>query len=57
MRHNNDDKTLERNYKAKWKYLISEYESIKARKHTRYRFVGEFFKAHGISRQLFITLA
>lgn len=53
MRHNNDDKTLERNYKAKWKYLISEYESIKARKHTRYRFVGEFFKAHGISRQLF----
>lgn len=53
MRHNSEDKTLERNYKTKWKYLISEYELIKARKHTRYRFVGEFFKSHGISRQLF----
>lgn len=53
MRHNSEDKTLERNYKNKWKYLISEYELIKRRSHTRYRFVGEFFKAHSISRQLF----
>ena len=53
MRHNSEDKTLERNYKSKWKHLVSEYELIKARSHTRYRFVGEFFKEHGISRQLF----
>ena len=53
MRHNSEDKTLERNYKAKWKHLIEEYERIKRREHTRYRFVGEFFKGHGISRQLF----
>ncbi len=53
MRYNSEDKTLERNYKTKWKYLISEYELIKNKNHTRYRFVGEFFKAHGISRQLF----
>lgn len=53
MRHNSEDKTLERNYKIKWKHLISEYELIKARKHGRYRFVGEFFKANDIKRQLF----
>lgn len=53
MDHHSEDKTLERSYKKKWKYLISEYELIKKKSHTRYRFVGEFFKAHGISRQLF----
>src|SRR6185369_17950970 len=53
MRYNSEDKTLERNYKVKWKKLISEYELIKKGSHTRYRFVGEFFKAHGTSRQLF----
>jgi IS30 family transposase len=53
MRHNSEDKTLERNYKNKWKYLISEYELIKAKNHSKYRFVGEFFKEHDISRQLF----
>ena len=53
MKHNSDDKTLERNYKVKWKHLISEYELIKSKQHTRYRFVGEFFNAHKISKQLF----
>lgn len=53
MRHNSEDKTLERNYKQKWKNLISEYEEIKGHKHTRYRFVREFYKAQGVSRQLF----
>ena len=53
MRHNSNDKTLEKNYKSKWRHLISEYELIKKRSHTKYRFVGEFFKANNISRQLF----
>lgn len=53
MRHNSEDKTLERNYLDKWQYLISEYKIIKEKRHTRYRFVGEFYKAHNISRQLF----
>ena len=53
MQHNTSDKTLERNYKLKWKYLIKEYEEIKNRRHIRYKFVGEFYKAHNISRQLF----
>lgn len=53
MRINSEDKTLERNYKIKWKNLIKEYEVVKSGEHTRYRFVGEFYKVHGISRQLF----
>jgi transposase InsO family protein len=53
MEYNSEDKTLERNYQKKWKNLIREYEEIKGRRHTRYRFVEEFFKVHGISRQLF----
>ena len=53
MRYNSEDKTLERNYKNKWKHLISEYELIKKHKHTKYKFVGEFFESNNISRQLF----
>lgn len=53
MMYNSEDKTLERNYKNKWKHLIGEYELIKGRKHLKYRFAGEFFKSNGISKQLF----
>lgn len=53
MRHNSEDKTLERNYKNKWKYLINEYELIKKRQHPKYKFVAPFFKDHNIKKQLF----
>lgn len=53
MRYNSEDKTLETNYKNKWKHLIKDYELIKQKKHTKYRFVGPFFQEHHISRQLF----
>ena len=53
MEYNSEDKTLERNYKSKWKNIIREYELIKKKSHTRYRFVGELFKVHGISKQVF----
>ena len=38
----------------KWKYLINQYELTKAKKHHSYRFVNDFYKAHGLSRQNFI---
>lgn len=53
MRLNSEDKTLERNYKQKWKHLIKEYDLIKKMNHPRYKFVGDFFKTNNISRQLF----
>ncbi len=53
MRKNTEDKTLERNYESKWKFLINEYLLTKQKKHPRYRFVSDFYKAHNISRQTF----
>lgn len=53
MRRTTDDKTLERNYEQKWKFLISEYEVVKKGKHLSYRFVNDFYMAHGLSRQTF----
>ncbi|WP_157956347.1 integrase core domain-containing protein [Wolbachia endosymbiont of Folsomia candida] len=53
MRRNTEDKTLERNYQSKWRFLIKEYEQTKAKKHPFYRFVGDFYHANGINRQTF----
>lgn len=53
LRRNTEDRTLERNYQQKWKFLIAEYLLIKAKKHVRYRFVEDFYKHQGINRQTF----
>jgi hypothetical protein len=53
MRRNTEDKTLERNYIQKWRYLISEYELVKAKKHPHFKFVSDFYAYHGTSRQIF----
>lgn len=48
------DTTMERNYLSNWTHLIQEYELTKAKKHPRYRFVSDFYKAHNLKRQNFI---
>lgn len=53
MRNNAEDKTLERNYIRKWRFLIKEYEETKKGKHPQFRFVTDFYKFQGISRQTF----
>ena len=53
MRDNNKDLTLERNYIQKWRFLIHEYQLVKAGKHPRFRFVQDFYSFHGTSRQTF----
>ena len=53
MRDNRKDHTLERNYQHKWLHLIGEYEQVKAGKHPRFRFVQDFYHAHGTNRQTF----
>ena len=53
MRHNSNDKTVDRNYVQKWRFLISEYELVKAKKHPRFRFVQDFYNFHGTNRQTF----
>ena len=37
MRDNSKDLTLERNYIQKWRFLIHEYQLVKAGKHPRFR--------------------
>jgi hypothetical protein len=51
---NTQDLTLARNYIQKYQFLIQEYELVKAKKHPRYRFVQEFYKAHDTDRRSFL---
>ena len=53
MRNNTNDTTLTRNYIQKWRFLINEYELVKSGKHPQFRFVTDFYKFHGTSRQTF----
>ena len=54
MQRNTEDKTLERNYIQKWRFLIREYELTKQKRHPRYRFVSDFYKANQTHRQTFL---
>lgn len=54
MRATTDDQTLIRNYLQKYQFLIDEYEQVKARSHPRFRFVGDFYRAHDTNRQTFL---
>jgi transposase InsO family protein len=53
MKRTTEDKTLERNYIQKWRYMIAEYELVKAKKHHRFNFVSDFYAHHGTNRQTF----
>ena len=54
MRDNRKDRTIERNYINKWKYMIKDYELIKEKKHPKFRFVSDFYKFHKTNRQTFL---
>jgi transposase InsO family protein len=54
MRSNTKDSTLERNYLEKYRFLISEYQQIKAGTHPKFRFVQDFYKAHDTDRRSFL---
>ena len=53
MRDNSRDKTIERNFMQKWRFLIKEYELVKAKQHPQFRFLQDFYAYHGTSRQTF----
>jgi len=54
MRSTTNDKTLEINYVKKFRFLIKEYELVKKKKHTQFRFVNDFYKFHNTNRQTFL---
>jgi len=53
MRSTTNNQVLERNFIAKWRFLIKEYELIKQHRHVKYRFVSDFYQAHNTNRQTF----
>lgn len=53
MRDNSYDRTIERNYVQKWRFLIAEYEAVKAGQSSSFRRVGDFYRHHGTCSQTF----
>src|SRR4030042_4080188 len=53
MRINSQDQTIKKNYIQKYRFLIREYEEVKAGVHASYRFVQDFYKAHDLDRRTF----
>jgi hypothetical protein len=54
MRINTNDLTLSRNYLEKYRFLIREYELVKAKRHHQFKFAQEFYKAHDTDRRSFL---
>src|SRR5207237_5296303 len=53
MRDNSFDRTIERNYLQKWRFLIPEYEAVKGGRSQAFRRVGDFYRHHGTCSQTF----
>lgn len=53
MRDNSFDRTIERNYVQKWRFLIQEYEQVKAGRSETFGSVGAFYRHHGTCSQTF----
>lgn len=53
MRINSQDQTIKKNYLQKYRFLIGEYQVVKAGQHASYRRVQDFYKAHDLDRRTF----
>ena len=54
MRVNTNDRTIERNYIQKYRFLVKEYELVKNKKHHKHKTVHEFYEANDLCRQTFL---
>ncbi len=54
MRQTTNDRTLENNYIRKFRFLIKDYELVKQKKHSHFRFVSDFYVFYGTNRQTFL---
>jgi len=53
MRDNSFDRTIERNYVQKWRYLIADYEAVKEGRSALFKRVGDFYRHHQTCSQTF----
>lgn len=54
MRINTQDQTLERNYLEKYRFLIKEYEQVKAKTHPIYKMAKDFYAANDTCAKSFL---
>jgi len=54
MRNNSSDETIKRNYIQKYRFLIREYELVKQKKHPKFKYAKDFYKAHDTDRRSFL---
>ena len=54
MRSNTNDKTVQRYYIQMFRFLVSEYELIKAKRHPKYQYYEELYKDHNTDRRQFL---
>ncbi|CAH0275290.1 hypothetical protein SRABI27_05234 [Pedobacter sp. Bi27] len=54
MRINTNDLTLKRNYLNKYRFLITEYEQVKAGLHANFKLVKDFYSAHDTDARSFL---
>ncbi len=53
MRDNSFDRTVERNYIQRWRFLIREYEAVKEGRSAHFTRIGDFYRHHGTCSQTF----
>lgn len=53
MRNNSQDDTIKRNYLQKYRFLIEEYDLVKAKKHPVFRYAQDFYAFHDTDRRSF----
>ena len=53
MRDNSFDRTIERNYLQKWRFLVKEYVEVKEGRSEKFPRVGDFYRHHGTCSQTF----
>ena len=54
MDNNCTDQTLKKNYIQTYQFLIEEYEAVKGKRHPKYKFVKDFYKANNTCPQTFL---
>jgi len=54
MRNNSQDETIKRNYLQKYRFLIGEYEQVKAKEHPQFRLVKDFYAFHDTDPRSFL---
>ncbi len=54
MKINTKDATLKRNYIQKYQFLVTEYEQVKNKSHSTFKYVKDFYAHHGTCAQTFL---